>query len=224
MRRKQPGTHEDSVGAQRDSGPVDAICHAITASNQQLLDALAMSARMQSGAFPLADTLRFHLGGLTKEDRNRAARCGVLLADAGFSDVDRWRAIARQSEGDRLSSDTREWLSSGDSVVLAHAVLMVAWYIVNTTPELAGVVLGMTDPVIAEYRSLGVGQLALVATRRPHWIRPRWAGRSDVWLDLLERCTLSDASAASYLTLRCLSANAAASVHLLASMEVRPGR
>src|SRR5262249_25966107 len=119
-----------------------AVCDAIVASNEQLLRALAASARMRSGAFPLATELRSQFADLSEADHRRAAQSGVLLADAGFADSSRWHAIARMSDRDGLSNDAREWLSTEDSVVLAHSVLMVAWYLVHATPEAAGILLG----------------------------------------------------------------------------------
>ena len=218
------GPDVERVGRQFDGQLAIAVCDAIFASNQQLLNALAVSARMRSGAFPLPAELRTPLEALSEADRRGAAQCGILLADAGFADSARWRAIARMSEHEGLSNDAREWLASEDSVVLAHSVLMVAWYLVHTTPEAAGILLGMTDPVMEEYRSLGVGNLALIATRRPHWIRPRWRDRADVWRSLIGIGSSKDGPPPPSVALRCLSVSAAYSPHLQASLEARQQR
>jgi hypothetical protein len=144
VQRKQSwqlaGPEPGSTGCKFEGHLAAAVCDAIFASNQQLLKALAVSARMRSGAFSLPSELRLPFASLGDSDHRRIAQCGILLADAGFADAERWRAIARMVDHrNALPNDAREWLSSEDSVVLAHSVLMVAWYLVHTTPETAGI-------------------------------------------------------------------------------------
>ena len=129
------GPDGESTGPRLHSHLATAVCDAVCTSNHQLLNALAVSARMFTSAFPLPPELRTPLGALSAADRQRLAQCGVLLADAGFADSSRWRAIARMSDHDDPANDAREWVASEDSVVLAHSVLMVAWYLVHTTPR-----------------------------------------------------------------------------------------
>jgi hypothetical protein len=223
MQRKQPlphtWPHEESRGCKFEPKVMGEVLDAVVALNDQLLEALASSARTISDTFPLPDSLRTSFAAISDGQRRLAARCGVLLADAGFSDDALWRRIALPSEhNDARSNDTRAWLSSEESVVLCYSALMVAWYIVHTTPGASGVLLGMSDAVLEEFRSLGVGDLALIARRRPNWIRPRWIDRPDVWLDLIDDQGQDDIRATS-VPLRCLTVSAAYAPNLLASME-----
>src|SRR6266704_1072438 len=142
----------------------------------------------------------------------------MLLSDAGFADVDRW--CRADHERDLAEGITRIWLPSDDSVVLAYSALMIGWYIVHHAPALTGVLLGMADPIVAEFRKVGIGDLAGIARDRAHWIQPRWKDRIDVWSQIRESDPETIESDRNCTILRCLKASAGVSPRLLASMEV----
>jgi hypothetical protein len=191
----------------------DALA-AVTELNLQLLDALARNAQAQ-GPFPLGELLRAPIACLSSSQRRQAAQCGVLLADVGFADLDRWRQIALQSECNLLTEPS-DWLSSEESVVLAYAVFMVAWHVVHVSPSAAGFLLGMTEPVVAVYRKLGVADLAHVARSRPQWVRPRWYDRPDVWTSVVEGAMNPASHDPASIVLRCLSADGSSRLHAAA--------
>lgn len=221
----QPGIHEharlNGYTAWRHFEPrvLSEVLAAVAELNEQVLDALAESARRTNADFPLSPALRSAMTSLTPTQRRQAARCGVLLANAGFSDLSRWRHVAMPSEFVLLPDDERCWLSSGQSVVLAYAVLMVAWHVVRISPAAAGVLLGMTEPVVAVYHQLGVGDLAHVARRHPGWVQPRWRDRPDVWVSMVEVATQAPRLEPSSMILRCLKVSASHSTRLIAAVE-----
>ncbi len=223
MQRKQPlpltWPHEESRGCKFEPKVMGEVLEAVVALNEQLLDALANSARATSAKFPLPDSVRLSFAAMSDGKRRLAARCGVLLLDAGFSDETGWRDLALLGAREAYSNQICAWLSPEESVVLSYSALMVAWYIVHTTPGAAGVLLGMSDPVLEEFRFLGVGNLAAIARRHPHWIQPRWLDRPDVWFDLIDDPARADASHLTTVPLRCLTVSAAYAPNLLASME-----
>jgi hypothetical protein len=195
------------------------VLAAVAELNEQVLDALAESARRTNADFPLAPTLRSAITTLTSAQRRQAARCGVLLGDAGFSDLARWRHVAVPSEYALLPDDERCWLSSGHSAVLAYAVLMVAWHVVHISPAAASVLLGMTEPVMVVYHKLGVGDLAHIARCHPGWVQPRWRDRPDVWVSMVEVAAQAPRLEPASMILRCLKVSANHSTRLIAAVE-----
>src|SRR3979411_1554364 len=95
MQRKQPlphtWPHEESQGYKFKPKVIGEVLNAGVALNDQLLEALANSARTTSVTFPLPDSVRSSFAAISDGQRHLAARCGVLLADAGFSDEALWR-------------------------------------------------------------------------------------------------------------------------------------
>jgi hypothetical protein len=184
------------------------VLDAVSAVNSQLLDALAESARGDAAEFPLNESLRGRVAGLTLEERRRAARCGVFLADANFIDFSCWREMSLQGEPALSRGILRPWLPIEESRSLAHSVLLIAWYVIHASPVVARVLLGMSASGVAAFRELGVGDIAEIARGRPECVRPRWPNRLDVWTHIVEGARDAGAEKPRWTTLRCLQVSA----------------
>jgi hypothetical protein len=210
---------EETRGRTFEPKAMCEVLDAIVALNEQLLDALGRSARASDSEFPLPKIVRSRIAELSEGQRRQAARCGVLLADGGFSNFARWRQISRLSDHQLLSDECPDWLPSEDSIVLAHAMLTVVWYVVHTAPAAARVLLGMTDEVLTEFRTLGVGNLASTARRSTHWVQPRWRDRVDIWFGIAAHESEAAHTESLSVTLRCLKVTAGRSARLQAFVE-----
>jgi len=163
----------------------DALA-AIGGVNKQLLEALRLSAARLDRTFPLAPSQQAPFAALTASQVHDAPPCGVLLADAGFSDPERWRRLSEPSQLEPSVDIEPDWLGREPAIVLVYAILMVAWHVVHTAPAAAGVLLGMSEPVLALFRQLDTADLARIARDHPGLIRPRWVDRPDLWSSVVE--------------------------------------
>jgi hypothetical protein len=222
---RRTGGVDDEGSKRAQAVPVPGLCShlltdalvAVSELNGQVLDALALSAQ-STYTFPLGPKLRARFAVMSAAQRQRARHCGVLLADAGFANVDRWRSLAMRGEFEGHPAE-REWLPPDDAVVFASTVLLVAWHIVHVRPTVAGFLLGMPESTVNAYRQLGVAELTRIAKRHPQWVRPRWPDRPDLWHSIIEFEADSPAHDAATIVLQCLKANAAVSSRLLASVD-----
>ena len=153
------------------------VLDAVSAVNSQLLEALTECARSESAEFPLDKSLRARVARLTLDERQRAARCGVFLADANFVEFACWREVALEGETTRSTELLRAWLPIEESRSLANSVLLVAWYLIHANPAVARVLLGMSASGVVAYRELSIADLAHVA-RQPSRVGPAPLGPS----------------------------------------------
>jgi hypothetical protein len=188
MRRGTEKEREASVetpgGLRVETRALTDALAAIGGVNKQLLEALRLSAGRHE--FPLVQSLRAPFAALTAEHIHQAPSCGVLLADAGFTDVERWRRLSEPSELAPSVDPAPDWLGREHAIVLSYAILMVAWHVVHTAPAAAGVLLGMSQPVLAFFRQLDTADLARIARHHSGLIRPRWVDRPDLWRSMVE--------------------------------------
>src|SRR5580704_17757905 len=196
-------THRANVDAPTNDVRRGALA-AVHEVNEQLLDALCEAAATDREHFPLPHAVRSRLAQMTSGDRHRAAHCGFLLADAGFSDSPRWSKALSKSSLSNPADPWAQWSSLDQALALAHSTLFVAWQIVRTSPALAGVLLGVPSQSAAAYAQIGVRDLAYIAQRNPHWIEPRWPHRLEIWNSLLDLASTVEDLSPVCLTLRCL--------------------
>lgn len=214
------GPHEDCGGASLEPRRIQEVLSAIVAANEQWLTVLRYRAFLEPSTFPLSTGARRALIEMTQAQLRETARCGILLADAGFSDLERWRSIAHV-DPQKLDHDRGESSVGKHSVVLAYSLFAVAWYVLHTAPAAAGVLLGMSVGVAEEFRALRIGQLAWVARRYSNWVQPRWCDRPDVWTDVLKTDRTAEWAASSVI-LRCLKVTAGQSPGLRPFIDAHP--
>ena len=198
------------------------VFNGIFAVNEQLLEALTECARSGSAEFPLDVRLRARVAGLTADERQRAAGCGVFLADANLVDFACWREEALEGKSTRSGELLRAWLPIEASRSLANSVLLVAWHVVHANPALARVLLGMSTAGIGAVRDFGVADLTHIARRHPEWVRPRWADRLDPWTALVGCISGGAGEDSRSLMLRGLKASARDINWLSAYVELSP--
>ena len=158
------------------------VLNAVSAVNGQLLEALTECARSESAEFPLDASLRARVAGLTPDERQRAARCGVFLADANLVDFACWREVALEGKSTR-STRAPASVAADRGVPIAREFR--ASRRVALDPCKSGALhacfSGMSASGVGAFRELGVADLAHIARRHPEWVRPRWADRLDLW-------------------------------------------
>jgi hypothetical protein len=188
---------------------------AVAQLNEQLLAVLVRTAGSKSlQIFPMAESLRSRFAALTIAQCVAISRCGVLLADAQFSNSEQWSNIGSISGPVVTSAGRCQWLGQDEATALCFAILMVAWHVVHTAPTISGVLLGMSESVLTHYRGLGVNDLVAVAQTQPCWIRPRWADTPTVWKGIIDVAT-DPLSEPSQLALHCLKLSAGSSARLI---------
>jgi hypothetical protein len=203
-----PAPQRVKDAAWRRESPLRQVLDAVSAVNSQLLDALVESARRDAPGFPLNESLRARVGGLSLEERRRAAGCGVCLVDANFVEFSCWREMALPSETALQTETLPPWLPIEESRSLAYSALLLAWYVIQANPAVARVLLGMSASGVLAYRKLTLGDLAQVARSRPDCVRPRWSTRADVWAQLIEAAGRAEPQEYRSVTLRCLEVSA----------------
>ena len=198
------------------------VLKAVSWINDQLLEALTGCARSEEAEFPLDVTLRARVAGLTPDERQKAAQCGVFLADANLVDFTCWREVALEGKSTRSGELLRAWLPIEESRSLANSAFLVVWHLIHANPALARVLLGMSASGIGAFRELSLADLAHIARHHPEWVRPRWADRPNVWSALLGTASGGGREDPRSLTLRCLTASARDLKWLSAYVECSP--
>jgi hypothetical protein len=204
----------------RGSGPLWAsqswlqgeALDALAELNEQCLEllceqAVARSARPRPALLAQLEALWC---GLDAGARRRAARCPVLLVDAGFSrDSQRlWLAEGGVRE--------REWLSVAPAfftvprtVPVTRLVLAYAWHLARSETAAARLFLGMSAQCAELVAARTLRQVIHLAESEQGLLRPRWAERVPVWRDLLIAARSGEATALERVRIRGLQLLAA---------------
>jgi hypothetical protein len=193
---------------------------AIGQLNQELLAVLVLKARRDSAqSFPLADSLRARFEYLTAAEIRAISHCGVLLADVEFTVAARWQHADGACDSSMDQDHRGHWLTQDQAIAFGVAVLMLAWHVVHTAPGISGVLLGMSEAVLAQYRKLGINDLVGIAQKPPRWIKPRWIDSPEIWTDIIDLATDPISKGSSKMTLHCLKLSAAYSPRLMATVS-----
>jgi hypothetical protein len=187
------------------------LLETVAAVNAQLLEALVHCARSDNLEFPLPASLRGPVAQLTVFERDTMARCGVLLADVGPLGITCSQGATNQSGMGLSTEQVRPWLPTEQSISLAHSVLLVSWFLLHASPDVARVLLGIDAPGVEVYRLLGVDELAHIARNHPDRVRPRWGNQLEAWTVLLRDASGTANPDPRSMTLRCLQMSAGSS-------------
>lgn len=122
----------------------------------------------------------------------RAAACPFLLMDAGFTDPYRWRWVSADGLGDSEPATYASSFTVVRATSVAHQIFTNAWYIARTQPMGAPVFLGMPVLCANLLRGCSTRQVTELANEHVDWLRPRWAGRTKIWQELLEAAIHGD--------------------------------
>jgi hypothetical protein len=190
--------------AQAMAGMLDALGQI----NEQLLDAMVASAALNDSRCPLLGPLRAVILALTPAERARVARCGVLLGDVGLADIEielpETAAIEPSSSAMRYS----HWLPADQAITLTHSILLVGWHVMQMSPALACVALGMSARSAQVYSRFSVRDLARLAQHPACWVQPRWHNRPQFWTGLMQLAHAKPTPRICSLTVRCLQLTA----------------
>jgi hypothetical protein len=162
--------------------------------NEQCLQLLSEQAQLQGApAPPMFRELVDLWSQLDITSRRRAAACPYLLIDAGFCDPYRWRWVGGHRVGEREPAGYGAFFTTPGTVEVAHQVFTNAWYIARTQPVGAPLYLGMPPYCVGLLRSCSMRQVTELANQHSGWLRPRWAGRTKLWRELLESAISGEA-------------------------------
>lgn len=120
---------------------------------------------------------------LSPGGRERMAGCPYLLADLGFTEVQRWSGYDAFVNAEQMS-DVPFFTVPGVAPV-ARQVFAYAWDLARTEEGGARIVLGMPAHCTAQIKMLTVRQIMELAETHRDWLWPRWPRGSKVWRDLL---------------------------------------
>ncbi len=176
--------------------------HEVHEVNRCFIELLQHSARTDRPAVhPLVAELREILLRMTPESRARAARRPFLLVDMEFDNGTYWRQVQNPTRSES-SPERRGMFPRAGAVHLARVALTLAWHSVRADPHAARVCLGMRAPVSDIMGRLSLTDIARIAERRFHDVRPRWEDRPDLWRKLLLAARSSDFRRTLYVNLR----------------------
>ena len=117
--------------------------------------------------------------------RRRAAACPYLLVDAGFADPLRWRQPAAVGVGDAGQAAYTTFFTVPGATGAARLVFTYAWHLARSQSAAARLLLGMSAPCAALIGHCSLRQIHALAETHPHWLKPRWPERVQVWRELL---------------------------------------
>ena len=120
---------------------------------------------------------------LEPEARARAARLPFMLVDVHFTDAPWWREV--REPGCPSEPETPTSFPKATAEPLITETLMLAWYVAQSEPSVAPLMVGMSRPVAEIIGALTTHQVHDIALRHPQSIRPRWAHVPDLWGALL---------------------------------------
>ena len=132
---------------------------------------------------------------MTPELRQRAAARAFLLLDFEFRSVEWWTAVRQFPEKQFRGTAWRNPFPRRSAIPLTRATLMLAWQVIRTAGEKAGIVLGMAEKVAEILGDLQLTELDRIADRRHRHLEPRWGDRPGIWRALLSAASAPESSA-----------------------------
>ncbi|MGE0580699.1 MAG: hypothetical protein AB7P31_00995 [Steroidobacteraceae bacterium] len=127
---------------------------------------------------------------LTAPQRRRLAGCPFLLVDIGVEEIA--PAPRRAIEGVREEQGGARWFAESALPRLSYLTLTYAWHLARTRRFAVRLVLGLPDELASWLATLSLRQLGECLECSPHFLRPRWAGRPDLWRHLLAAAASAD--------------------------------
>lgn len=127
---------------------------------------------------------------LTAAQRGRLAGCPFLLVDIGADEFA--SAACTAVEGVRERHAEAHWFAEDALPRLSYLTLTYAWHLARSRRFAVRLVLGLSDDLADWLAALSLRQLGECLECSPCFLRPRWAGRPDVWRHLLAAAVSSD--------------------------------
>jgi len=155
------------------------------------------------GMHPLLYRVREPLIQLTPAARRRAARSRILLVDLRFNDAGYWMGLASTSSR-RISSKGYGFFPRRSAADLSRSTLVLAWHALLSSPEIAGVALGMDREVAKIIAEMPISGLERLAKSEFDELMPRWADLTTVWTELLQAAQENDSHTSRFVTLHAL--------------------
>lgn len=176
------------LGKQNSSLPrsplPDPLVRSLLELNEQILQLIfAQSSTMDAYSNMMLRQFKELWKALNLGGQERMAGCPYLLADLGFTQVQRWSGCEEPAKEDGLAD--APFFTVPGVAALARQVFTYAWDLARTEEGGARIVLGMPAHCTAQIRSLTVRQIVELAEVHRDWLWPRWPRGGKVWRDLL---------------------------------------
>jgi hypothetical protein len=155
------------------------------------------------GMHPLLYRVREPLLQLTPAARRRAARSRVLLVDLRFNDAAYWMRLATGSQR-TTGCRGRAFFPRRRAADLSRSTLVLAWHTLHSSPEIAGVALGMHRDVAKIIAEMPISGLERIAKNEVDELMPRWVDLSNVWKELLQAALRNDSQTSRLIALHAL--------------------
>jgi len=182
---------------------LDAL-DALAEINEQCLELMSEQAACPASSSPaLLVELRALWCGLDAAARRRAARCPVLLVDAGFMRSARWERLHERRIHDRERTlFPAAFFTVPRTIAVARLVLAYGWHLARGESAAARLFLGMSAPCAELIAACTLRTVIQLAESRPDLLRPRWAERPRVWRDLLTSALTEEPSGLECMRMR----------------------
>src|SRR5205823_6609098 len=93
--------------------------------------------------------------------------------------------LNRLGVGDAGEAAYGTFFTVAGATEVARLVFTYAWHLARAHGAAARLLLGMSAPCAALIAHLSLRQIHSLAQTHPHWLRPRWPARVQVWRELL---------------------------------------
>ncbi|HUN27788.1 MAG TPA: hypothetical protein VMU67_15915 [Steroidobacteraceae bacterium] len=172
--------------------------------NEQCLELMCDQAECAAGSSPaVLIELRSLWCGLDGAARRRAARCPVLLVDAGFMRTARWERLHERRIHDRERTlQPSAFFTVPRTIAVTRLVLAYGWHLARGECAAARLFLGMSPPCVELIAACTLRTVIQLAESRPDLLRPRWTERLRVWRDLLTWAQAEDSGGLECVRLR----------------------
>lgn len=162
------------------------VLDSIASFNSNFLQALATTARERPHQFPLPAELVPSFSRLGLSDCIERGASSVCLAAAHSVDAAPPRSVQRSAPEEQKAASDEFWISSGDRVVLAHSLFLVAWHGEHLLPAFTRTLFGTTFNERRLLQTTPLAGLFPLAQSRAACVYPRWCERTDVWQFLID--------------------------------------
>lgn len=196
MNRRDDGEHALFGGTEPEFFNEDAL-QGVFDINRSVIELLIAAAeRPDSESRPqVVVALGPTLLSLGAAARQRLAQCPVALVDLEFRNVEWWRQSESGQGGSAAHPSSLGCFPRLQAIQLAIATLTLAWSLVRSSRETAGIIFGMAPECAARLAGLGAPAIQRLAETRAHCIRPRWDSDATFWRELLRIAQAADSPA-----------------------------
>jgi len=115
----------------------------------------------------------------------RLSSAPFSLFDAGFVQAPRWLEMRARAVHDRSQRGEPPFFEPAAARSITRRMLVYGWHLARSRPRAACLVFGATLSVVESLAACSLAVLEAEAERGADALRPRWAGQTPFWRELL---------------------------------------